>query len=186
MTGKKSSSNAGFGEVRALGSDAFDNLLQGSPSAEQVCEELARVFMVTSSEVALYRLEKGFLRFLFPVALKSAGVIPLTSSAAVSAHTASSKKAELFNTFAKVKHASVFEHIKLSATQEQESVQIPIQKLISAPVLDKDGDVLGVIQVCRKGQDPSCGPDFSLENLRLLELAAKALAHASFMQPAGE
>jgi hypothetical protein len=103
----------------------------------------------------------------------------------VSAHSASSKKAELFNNFTKVKHASVFENAKVGPKQPQAD-QLPIQKLISAPVLDCDEDVLGVVQICRKGTDASCGPDFSLEDLKRLELTAKSLGRAQFMQPANE
>ena len=126
-------------------------------------------------------MEKGFLRFLLPAELKTAGAIPL-SSTAVSAHTAYAKKSELFNNFIKVRHASVFENIKLG-DKENSGEMLPIQKLISAPIVDEQGDVLGVVQVCRKGADASCGPDFSMDDLERLENASKVLASAPFMQP---
>jgi hypothetical protein len=66
---------------------------------------------------------------------------------------------------------------------KRQNDHLPIQELISASVLDHDGDVVGVVQICRKGTDLSCGPDFSLEELRRLELAAKVLGDAAFMQP---
>ena len=80
----------------------------------EVSMVLAKVFRVQSTEVALLRLDKGLLRFMFPDHLVTTGAIPL-SSKAVAAHTALSKKAEIFNNFAKVKHASIFETIKPAA-----------------------------------------------------------------------
>src|SRR3979490_138775 len=83
------------------------------------CIVLAKVFKVQYTEVAMLRLEDGLLRFIFPEHLRTTGAIPL-SSKAVAAHTALSKKAEIFNNFAKVKHASIFETIKPDANDSNE------------------------------------------------------------------
>jgi hypothetical protein len=139
------------------------------------CMVLAKVFHVQSTEVAMLRLEEGLLRFIFPEHLRTTGSIPL-SSKAVAAHTALSKKAEIFNNFAKVKHASIFETIKPTSTDTEEVRPAPIQKLMSVPILDRDLNVLGVIQVSRKGLDPRFAQDFSREDLHDLELAAGVLA----------
>ena len=180
---RKNNSHSGTAEAPASAPNAVDHLLKSGSTPDQACKELSGLFKIGLDEIALYKLEQGLLKFLFPAELKTAGSIPLSSSSAVSAHTATSKKAELFNNFARVKHASVFESMKTGLKQEKQSDHLPIQKLISAPVLDSDGDVVGVIQICRKGTDLSCGPDFSLEDLRRLELAAKVLGDAAFMQP---
>ena len=139
-----------------------------------VCMVLAKVFKVQYTEVALLRLENGLLRFIFPEHLRTTGAIPISSSAVV-AHTALSKKAEIFNNFARVKHASIFETIKPSETDEELKPN-PIQKLMSVPILDQDSNVMGVIQISRKGLDPRFAPDFSREDLHDLELAAGVLA----------
>ena len=55
---------------------------------ELACAELSRIFNVKPAEVALLRVEKEALNFLFPVELKAAGSIPLTSASAVAARTA--------------------------------------------------------------------------------------------------
>src|SRR3977135_718125 len=141
------------------------------------CMILAKVFHVQYTEVALLRLEAGLLRFIFPEHLRTTGAIPL-SSKAVAAHTALSKKAEIFNNFAKVKHASIFETIKPSGTDTEEARPAPIQKLMSVPILDRDSNVLGVIQISRKGLDSRFPQDFSREDLHDLELAAGVLATA--------
>ncbi len=146
------------------------------------CGVLAKVFRVRQTEVALLQLEKGLLRFLFPEALKTAGSIPVSSATAVAAHTAVTKKVELFNSFTKVKHASIFETVKLGKTEDADaSESAPIQKLISAPVLSAEGRVIGVLQVSRKGLDLTlAGADFTLDDLKKLEKAAKVASKAAF------
>src|SRR6202050_3791737 len=139
---------------------------------------LAKVFRVQYTEVALLRLEDGLLRFIFPEHLRTTGAIPL-SSKAVAAHTALSKKAEIFNNFARVKHASIFETIKPTATDSEEAAAPnPIQKLMSVPIMDQDMTVVGVIQISRKALDARFAQDFSREDLHDLELAAEILASA--------
>jgi hypothetical protein len=147
-------------------------------SALDLCMVLAKIFRVQYTEVALMRLEKGLLRFIFPEYLRTTGAIPL-SSKAVAAHTALSKKAEIFNNFAKVKHASIFETIKPEGDDtDMAPVPSPIQKLMSVPIMNRDSVVVGVIQISRKGLDPKLAQDFSREDLHDLELAAGLLATA--------
>jgi hypothetical protein len=169
----------------AAASPALDSLgrsVKSAPFPEEFCLELSKMFQVLSTEVALFRVEDGQLKFLYPAALRTAGSIPLSSSA-IAAHTAVGQKAELYNNFPRIKHASIFEHVKLTHQDEDSSVEKPIQKLMSAPVLDAKGHVLGVIQISRKGYDLiSSGPDFTLEQLQDLERAASLAARAPFMQ----
>jgi hypothetical protein len=151
------------------------------------CTDLAKQFKVRSSEIALLRLDKGLLKFLFPEHLKTAGAIPVSSSSAVAAHTAMTKKVELFNNFVKVRHANIFEAVKASGGEEAAPDQPPIQKLMSAPVLNAERNVLGVLQISHKGNDlKSAGPDFTLDDLQQLETAAKNLAQMPFLQEGGE
>ncbi len=185
-TGKRNSGRDGSAAApaRAPESQELEHLLDQNPTPDQFCAEVSKVFHVRPSEVALLRLEDGLLKFLFPDELKTAGSIPLSSSSAVAAHTAVTKKVELFNNFAKVKHARIFESVKLGSAEKSEPMEpAAIQKLMSAPVLGPEGRVLGVIQICRKGFDwPSSGPDFSLDDLLQLELAARVTAKFAFMR----
>src|SRR5215471_10905398 len=146
-------------------------------SALDLCMVLAKIFRVQYTEVALLRLEGGLLRFIFPEHLRTTGAIPL-SSKAVAAHTALSKKAEIFNNFARVKHASIFETIKPELNDQEAAAPAPIQKLMSVPIMDRGLNVVGVIQISRKGLDPKFAQDFSREDLHDLELAAGLLATA--------
>jgi len=136
---------------------------------ELICARVAKIFRVSETEVALLELSGSMLNFLYPAELKTAGAIPLSSSA-VAARTATSKQAELFNGFAEVKHLSIFELVKLGDTGLDDQV---IQKLMSAPVLGRNGEVEGVIQVSRKAPRlAAAGPDFTADDLRKLESVA--------------
>src|SRR5260370_28220465 len=149
--------------------------------------KLAHILRVRGSEVALVRLEKGSLRFVFPPELRSAGVLPLTGSA-VAARTAATRTPLLSNSFMRVKHVSLFEAVKLGVEVEDRSQeQMPIQKIMSVPVMASGASVMGVVQVSRKGLDPSiAGADFTGEDLKQLEQAAEILARMPFMQEGAE
>ena len=166
----------------------LENMLSDSPSSDRACLKLAQILHVRRSEVALLRLEKGSLRFVFPPELRSAGVLPLSGSA-VAARTASTRTPLLSNSFMRVKHVSLFEAVKLGTVAEDEErgqEQMPIQKIMSVPVLH-DGNVMGVVQISRKGLDASLsGADFSGEDLKQLEKAADILGRMPFMQDGTE
>ena len=81
-------------------------------SAMDLCMVLAKIFRVQYTEVALLRLEGGLLRFIFPEYLRTTGCDSAERARPSPSHTALSKKAEIFNNFARVKHASIFETIK--------------------------------------------------------------------------
>jgi hypothetical protein len=151
-------------------------------SPSDVCFALAKVFRVQHAEVALLRLDGGLLKFIFPEHLRTTGAIPI-SGKAVAAHTALSKKAEIFNNFARVKHASIFETIKPVGMETETSASPdPIQKLMSVPILDQSQAVIGVLQISRKGVDPRFTQDFSREDLHDLEIAAGLLADSPVLR----
>jgi len=161
----------------------LEHLIDQDVTPRDLCGVLAKMFHVQQTEVALLRLDRGLLRFVFPEELTTAGSIPISSSS-IAAHTAISKKSEIFNNFARVKHASIFETIKLGTSEGLDTAEpLPIQKLMSAPVVDEASKVLGVIQISRKGSDPAyAGADFSREDLHELELAAGILAASTVMR----
>jgi GAF domain-containing protein len=162
--------------------DKFKRITEQNPSPERVCGELARLLQVQADGVALLRLQKNTLMFLVPARLRTAGTIPLSSSA-VAARTAATKTTMLSNTFVRVRHASVFEGIKLE--DGDSPTPTPIQKLMSVPIFGGDKAVLGVVQVSRKGKDAAtAGPDFSHDDLHQLEDAAALIARLPWMQDA--
>jgi hypothetical protein len=182
-----SSGNQGSAAKAAkAGVSELESMLSDSPSSDRVCLKLAQILKVRRNEVALLRLEKGSLRFIYPQELRSAGVLPLSGSA-VAARTAATRTPLLSNNFMRVKHVSLFEAVKLGAAEEDRSQEaMPIQKIMSVPVVGS-GNVMGVVQVSRKGLDASlAGADFTGDDLKQLEQAAEILARMPFMQEGAE
>lgn len=149
--------------------EQFAALEASDGSLESICASVAKIFRVGETEIALLELSGSLLNFVYPPELRTAGAIPISSSA-VAARTARTKEAEIFNGFAQVKHFSIFELVKLGDTGLDDQV---IQKLMSSPVLAGSGEVIGVIQVSRKAPRlEAAGPDFTVEDLRKLESVA--------------
>jgi transcriptional regulator with GAF, ATPase, and Fis domain len=145
-------------------------------TGERIGSEVAKIFRVKAEEVAVFKLQTNQLHFVHPEKLQRMGSIPLNTSTSVAARTATSKRAEVINSFAQTKHASVFESVDLSQGDKYQDKQANmIQKLMSAPVVGANG-VLGVIQVSRKGKSaPEAGADFTPTDLQKLVQIANSL-----------
>ena len=131
-------------------------------SLSSVADRIAKNLAVRSDEVAILAVSNRWrhLHFVVPEALKNVGFVPLSSKSALAARTTRESRPEIINDFTAVKHASVFEGVKVAA----ESAEV-IQKIISAPILSGDR-VIGVIQISRKGANPKvAGPDFTSDDL---------------------
>jgi hypothetical protein len=152
-------------------------------NAARIAVELSRSFGVHDDEVAIFKLEQSQLRFVYPPSLSNVGMIPLNHSSSVAARTANTKRPEAINNLSQMRHASVFEAVPVDSNtrskkpdQKSEKVAIPIQKMMSVPVIGTNG-VLGVIQLSRKGTSPhTAGPDFQLADVQRLVAAANVLA----------
>jgi hypothetical protein len=132
---------------------------------------LAAIFNVKTSEVALLRREQDNLVFVVPQRLSTLGSIPLSAATtSVAARTAFSKRPELLNKFSSTRHVSVFENVKVG------DAVLPIQKLISAPILH-NGSCIGVVQISRKGKTSAEAADFTSQDLETLIEAAQHLAN---------
>src|SRR3979411_2331354 len=59
----------------------LESMISESPSSDRACLKLAQILNVRRNEVALLRIDKGSLRFIYPPELRSAGVLPLSGSA---------------------------------------------------------------------------------------------------------
>src|SRR5205085_2913144 len=150
-------------------------------NGERIAGELAKAFSVQIDEVAVLNVEKTNLSFVYPAKLQNVGSIPMSTSSSVAARTAVTKRAEIINNFSQTKHASVFESVPLSEKKTDPSAKPgakvhSIQKLMTAPVVSTTG-VLGVIQICRKGESaPSAGADFTPVDLQKLVAIATSLS----------
>jgi hypothetical protein len=148
--------------VKSLG-ELEQEVQRGECTLVRYCAEVAMMFRVRPHEVAVMELRHSMLHFAYPPELRKTGLIPLISSAQA-AKTATTRRAEIFNNFASMRHSSVFETIKVSGENGQ-----AIQRLMSAPILSPEGEVLGVMQISRKGTTPvDAGPDFEASDLHTL------------------
>jgi len=141
-------------------------------SLQSVADRIAKSLGVKPDEIAIMGLSARWkhLYFLAPEALHQVGYIPLSSNSALAARTARESRPEINNKFAAVRHASVFEGIKVGNASAE-----AIQKIISAPILS-DGRVVGIIQVSRKGTTlATAGPDFTPTDLGQILALCKPL-----------
>ena len=163
----------GHTAFKMLQTEQLASLESQDSSPEAICASVAALFKVRKTEVALLEVTGNVLKFLYPAELTKVGAIPLSSSA-VAARTARTRKSDLFNTFTRVKHSSVFEVVKLGETSTDAEV---IQKLMTVPILGTENQVIGVLQVSRKAYSPAkVGEDFTTDDLHSLESVAVSVA----------
>ncbi|MDP9340482.1 MAG: GAF domain-containing protein [Acidobacteriota bacterium] len=155
--------------ANALGADKGE---ASKISLQSVAERIAKAVGVKSDEVAIMGLSTRWkhLHFLAPEALQHVGYVPLSSNSALAARTARESRPEINNNFATMRHASVFESVKVGGGTSE-----AIQKIISAPILS-DGKVVGVIQISRKGKNAAtAGQDFTASDLGQILALCKPL-----------
>jgi GAF domain len=131
-------------------------------SLTSIAQRIAKNLGVRPDEIALMGVSNRWrhLYFLVPESLKQVGFIPLSSTSAIAARTARESRPDIINNLASVRHATVFEGVKISGETSE-----LIQKMISAPILSGE-KVVGVIQVSRKGPSArDSGPDFTADDL---------------------
>lgn len=140
---------------------------------ETVATLLGRAFGVGIDEVAIFAFDSSreVLVFIWPNSLKSVGSIPLNAHRCLVAKTAVEKRGGLDNSFASTPHLYMFEHFL-----SEKAKRVPIQKIMSAPVMD-DGQLKGVVQVAKKGADrDSAGADFTTSDLESLAAVTALIA----------
>lgn len=131
----------------------LETLLSGrkevSEKVEASVDALCRIYGVDKNEVALFVYDKGqdSFSFAWPPDMKGSGSIPFTADRSLLAVTARERKGRINNSFASTPHLFVFESFGKGKPQ-------PIQRIMSAPML-KGEELVGVIQVCRKGAEAS-------------------------------
>lgn len=116
-------------------------------------------------------LEHERLSFAYPKHLASGNYMP-SDPDSIAGRVAHEKKGMVFNKVAEEPHKDFFERIP----DDQGSVR-PIQKMIAAPMFDKEGNVFCVVEVNRTGNDlADAGPDFTPVDAQNLEKCCKAFA----------
>lgn len=141
---------------------------------------LQQAFKVKEDEIAILRLDavNRDLGFIWPRRLVKTGHIPLNTRDSLVARTAREGRPIIDNHFTNTRHASIFEKVSLSdrRSKEEQPPVLPIQKIMSVPV-QSGGELLGVLQLSRKGVDPdSAGPDFTPAELEAFAAIANTVA----------
>ncbi len=129
---------------------------------------LCKAYQVTPEEVAIFGFdpERLQLAFSWPEGLKASGTIPLNAKSSLVARTLREKRGFFDNHFAKTSHGVIFEAF---------AGKQPIQKILSAPMFSGE-QPKGVIQISRKGTDPSkAGADFGPGELSALGKMAEVI-----------
>ena len=143
-----------------------------------VASAMQQAFKVKETEVAIFRLDQEHqdLCFVWPKRLTKAGHVPLSARESLVARTSREGRAHLDNRFPNTRHASIFERVNAADPKSKESTPaLPIQKIMSAPLL-LDDRVVGAIQLSRRGLDAdAAGPDFTATELEAFAYIAKSV-----------
>ncbi|MGD2088194.1 MAG: hypothetical protein PVH61_18600 [Candidatus Aminicenantes bacterium] len=130
-------------------------------------------FFLGDYEVAIFltNQEKTVLSFACPKYLINSGMIPISSTDAITSSIFRTGRGIIENTLQQQKHLSIFEIIR---TPEGEIK--PIWKMIAALIAVED-DKIGVIEISRRARKPEeADEDFSEKDLLFLQKTIKILA----------
>jgi hypothetical protein len=137
---------------------------------------LGEYFGVNGDGVSLFPLDKErmMLIFTWPETLTIIGNIPYHAKNCLVASTAVTRQATIDNKFASTPHLFIYEHFF-----PDKSKRIPIQKIMSSPILMGD-QLKGVVQISRKGVSlDAAGADFTEKDLK--DLAGFAHVFAGYL-----
>ena len=132
---------------------------------------LGRTGEKSTAAVLMLHAEDESLSFAYPRHLASGNHLP-SDPDSIAGRVVQAKSGMVFNKVIEEPHKDFFERIP----DDQGSVRL-IQKMIAAPLLDKGGNVFGVVEVNRTGSDLNdAGPDFKPTDAANLEKCCKAFA----------
>jgi hypothetical protein len=97
-------------------------------SFASVAERIAQSLSVRTEEVTILGVSHRWwhLHFVAPEALKNVGFIPPSSKTALAARTTRENRREIINDFTSVKHANVFEAVKVAAEKPSSSRKLSV------------------------------------------------------------
>jgi hypothetical protein len=153
-------------------------MLSESPSSDRVCLKLAQILARATQRSGAAQVGQGQSAVHLSAGTAFRGRAT-SGGSAVAARTAATRTPLLSNTFMRVKHASLFEAVKLGSSRKKIGARNKCRFRKSCRFRPRSaGNVMGVVQVSRKGLDASvAGADFTTEDLKLqLEQAAEILS----------
>jgi len=139
---------------------------------DRVVKAVSQEFSCKQEEVAVLLLSSDgrHLRFVAPRRFAELGSIPTSKRDSIAVGVLSRRSGDVINNVPMVKHVSFFESIKLK------DKPIPIQKMVTTPLLVK-GQPVGVVEISRKGETSrDAGPDFTPADLRHVQEVFEGIA----------
>ena len=130
-------------------------------------------FFLGEYEVAIFitNKEKTVMSFACPQYLVNSGMIPVSSTEAITSNIYRTGRAVMENNLQQQKHLSIFEIIRTPEGKIK-----PISKMI-AVLIEAEGEKLGVIEISRRtGTNEGPGEDFSESDLLFLQKTIKIIA----------
>jgi hypothetical protein len=130
-------------------------------------------FFLDEYEVAIFltNQEKTVLSFACPEYLVNSGMIPVSSTEAITSNIYRTGRGVMENNLQQQKHLSIFEIIRTPEGKIK-----PISKMIAA-LIEAEGEKLGVIEISRRtGTSADPGEDFSENDLMFLQKTIKIIA----------
>ncbi len=140
--------------------------------AERIIRSASGEFGVKLDEVAILMLttDQRHLRFVTPRKFVDLGMIPLNKRDSIAVAVFGKRRGEANNNVPTIKHVAFFESVKI-----RDRV-VPIQKMITVPILYKDSAV-GIAQISRKGETAAqAGPDFTDADVKRAEAFFREVA----------
>lgn len=145
--------------------DLFERL------TDRLAVSIAQAFSVEEDEVAilLLRGRRRMLRFAYPLVhyAERTNMFPVAATS-IAGDVLRAGRGRIDNDVPHIEHLDVYERIRV-----RENRPLEIQKMVSTPLLIPRGQVLGVMQISRKGRSPrEAGPNFSpVDLLKLNDLS---------------
>ena len=121
--------------------------------------------------IFLTNKEKTVMSFACPEYLVNSGMIPVSSTEALTSNIYRTGRGIMENNLQQQKHLSIFEIIRTPEGKIK-----PIVKMLGA-LIEADGEKFGVIEISRRtGMNDDSGEDFSENDLMFLQKTIKIIA----------
>ncbi len=134
-------------------------------AADFLLRALARDLEKGAVAILMRLPDSDQLTFAYPFHLAHGNTLPVDRES-IAGRVVLSKKPSVENDVPNEPHRDFFERIP-----DTEGAVRPIQRMIAAPLVTAEGEVIGVVEICRTGSTP---PDFSPQDAENLGKCCRA------------
>lgn len=152
-----------------------DECLLFEKTNEAIADYIVKNLGVSEDCVAILLLKDAgkVFRFAYPLELfkGQSNVFPVSRNN-IAGQVILSERGNVENNLSRVPHFGVYEKAKIKGKTPK-----PIQKMVTAPLILPDKNMLGVIQISKRGETPQeAGPDFAPADLGKLNQVCQIAA----------